>query len=38
MLRAMERRNGDVYLPWFWYWIMFIIRHSPERLFLRLNL
>lgn len=38
IVRAMERSNGDVYLPWFWYWIMLVIRHIPERLFLRLNL
>ena len=38
IVRAMERSNGDVYLPWFWYWIMLAIRHIPERLFLRLNL
>jgi short-subunit dehydrogenase len=38
IVRAMERNSGDVYLPWFWYWIMLAIRHIPERLFLRLNL
>jgi NAD(P)-dependent dehydrogenase (short-subunit alcohol dehydrogenase family) len=35
--RAMERRRGVVYLPWFWYWIMLIVRHIPARLFLHLR-
>jgi decaprenylphospho-beta-D-erythro-pentofuranosid-2-ulose 2-reductase len=35
--RAMERRSGVVYVPWFWYWIMLIVRHIPARLFLRLR-
>jgi len=35
--RAMERRRGVVYLPWFWYWIMLIVRHIPSRLFLHLR-
>jgi short-subunit dehydrogenase len=34
---AMERRNGEVYVPWFWYWIMLIVRHIPERIFLKLQ-
>ncbi len=36
--RAMEERSGVVYLPWFWYWIMLIIRHIPHRLFRRLRI
>lgn len=36
--RAMERRSGVVYLPWFWYWIMLIIRHIPEPLFRKLRI
>jgi short-subunit dehydrogenase len=38
IVRAMDRSNGDVYLPWFWFWIMVVIRHIPERVFLRLKL
>lgn len=36
--RAMERRSGIVYVPWFWYWIMLIIRHMPEPLFRKLRI
>ena len=40
--RAIERalRGGApiVYVPWFWRWIMMIIRSIPERLFVRLKL
>jgi hypothetical protein len=36
--RAMERQSGVVYLPWFWYWIMLIIRHIPHWLFRQLRI
>ena len=36
--RAMERRSGIVYVPWYWYWIMLIIRHIPEPLFRKLRI
>jgi short-subunit dehydrogenase len=36
--RAVERRLHVVYVPWFWRWIMLIIRLIPERLFKRLSL
>jgi short-subunit dehydrogenase len=36
--RAVERRIDVVYVPWFWRWIMVIIRLIPERLFKRLSL
>jgi NAD(P)-dependent dehydrogenase (short-subunit alcohol dehydrogenase family) len=36
--RAMERRSGIVYVPWFWYWIMLVIRHIPEPLFRKLRI
>jgi len=35
---AMERGFGTVYTPWFWRWIMFLIRHVPERVFVRTQL
>jgi len=35
---AMERGFGTVYTPWFWRWIMFLIRHVPERVFVRTRL
>ncbi len=35
---AIGRRRSVVYLPWFWWGIMFIIRHIPETVFRRLKL
>jgi short-subunit dehydrogenase len=36
--RALLRGFGIVYTPWFWRWIMMIIKHLPERLFVRTRL
>ncbi|MCA3225478.1 MAG: SDR family oxidoreductase [Burkholderiales bacterium] len=36
--RALERGFGNVYTPWFWRWIMLLIRHVPERVFIRTRL
>lgn len=38
ILKAMKKGSGEVYLPSFWRWIMFIVRHLPEVLFKRLKL
>jgi decaprenylphospho-beta-D-erythro-pentofuranosid-2-ulose 2-reductase len=38
IVRAIDRRKDVVYLPWFWLFIMLIIRHIPERIFKRLSL
>ncbi|MDG4596785.1 MAG: SDR family oxidoreductase [Candidatus Contendobacter sp.] len=38
IVAAVERGRDEVYLPWFWRWIMLIILHIPERLFKRLKL
>jgi decaprenylphospho-beta-D-erythro-pentofuranosid-2-ulose 2-reductase len=38
IVRALDRRSSTVYLPGFWWPIMFIIRAIPERLFWRLSL
>jgi short-subunit dehydrogenase len=35
---ALERGTGVVYTPWFWQWIMLIIRTVPDRIFLRTRL
>jgi short-subunit dehydrogenase len=35
---AMNKRRDVVYLPWFWQWIMLIIKLIPERIFKKLNL
>jgi len=36
--RAIDSGFGVIYTPWFWRWIMQIIRLIPERLFVRLRL
>lgn len=36
--RALARRNGVLYTPGFWRWIMFIVVHLPQALFLRSKL
>jgi decaprenylphospho-beta-D-erythro-pentofuranosid-2-ulose 2-reductase len=37
--RAIVSRRGDtIYTPWFWRWIMLIIRLIPDPIFRRLNL
>jgi short-subunit dehydrogenase len=38
IIKAMRSRRDVVYLPWFWYWIMLIIRLIPERIFKRMKL
>ena len=38
IVRAMQRGTPEVYLPWFWWPIMFILRHLPEPIFVRLKI
>lgn len=38
ILNALRRRRDSVYVPWFWRWIMWVIRNIPERLFKRMKL
>jgi decaprenylphospho-beta-D-erythro-pentofuranosid-2-ulose 2-reductase len=38
IVRAVDRKSDEVYLPGFWRVIMAIIRHIPERLFKKLSL
>ncbi|MFV1997745.1 MAG: SDR family oxidoreductase [Acidiferrobacterales bacterium] len=38
VVAALEKKRNVVYLPWFWRYIMLIIRHIPEALFKRLKL
>jgi short-subunit dehydrogenase len=38
VVRAIERGRDVVYTPWFWRWIMLVIRSIPERVFKRLTL
>ena len=36
--KAVESKKNVVYLPWFWQYIMLIIKHIPEFIFKRLKL
>jgi hypothetical protein len=36
--RALQGGNGEFYTPWFWRWIMLLVRHLPNRVFLRTKL
>lgn len=38
IVTAVDRGRNEVYLPWFWRWIMLIIIHIPESVFKRLKL
>ena len=38
ILRAVRRRRNVIYTPWFWLWIMLIIRHVPEPIFKKLKI
>ncbi len=38
IVQAMRARRDVVYLPWFWRWIMLVLRSIPERVFKRLKL
>ena len=35
---AAQRRRDVIYVPWFWRWIMAIIRAVPERIFKKLSI
>lgn len=36
--RGIQRKSGVIYLPWFWRWIMLVIRLIPESIFKRLKI
>ncbi len=36
IVRAMDRGRPEVFIPWFWSYIMFCVRNAPEWLFQRL--
>ncbi len=38
MVRAQKRGKDVLYTPWFWYFILLVIRLIPERVFKRLSL
>ncbi|BDG09662.1 SDR family oxidoreductase [Anaeromyxobacter paludicola] len=37
IVRAVDRKADEVYLPWFWRLVMFAVRHIPERIFKQLR-
>lgn len=38
MMRAIENQKEEVYLPWFWKYIMLVIKSIPESIFKKINL
>jgi short-subunit dehydrogenase len=38
IVQAIDGGRNIVYLPWFWRWIMLVIRHIPEPVFKKLKL
>jgi len=36
--KAIKKRKDVIYTPWFWRWIMLIIKSIPERIFKKMNL
>jgi decaprenylphospho-beta-D-erythro-pentofuranosid-2-ulose 2-reductase len=38
IVRAIDRKSPVVYLPGFWWYIMFVIRAIPEKVFVRLKI
>lgn len=38
IIKAMQKGKSEVYLPWFWWGIMLIIKHIPEANFKRMSL
>lgn len=38
IVRAIDKKKSIVYLPWFWQWIMLVIKHIPEFAFRRIKL
>jgi decaprenylphospho-beta-D-erythro-pentofuranosid-2-ulose 2-reductase len=37
IVRAIDQRKAVVYLPWFWKWILVIVRSIPESIFRKLS-
>ena len=38
IVSAIDRKKDIVYLPWFWCWIMLVIRMIPEKIFKRMKI
>lgn len=37
IVRALDRRAAEAYVPWYWAWIMPVVKHTPEALFQKLR-
>jgi short-subunit dehydrogenase len=35
--RAIRRRQQQIYTPWFWTWIMLVVRNIPSFVFRRMS-
>jgi decaprenylphospho-beta-D-erythro-pentofuranosid-2-ulose 2-reductase len=38
IVSTIQKRKNVIYVPWFWRWIMIIIRNIPENIFKRMSL
>lgn len=38
MMSGLRRGRNEIYVPWFWRWVMTGIRFTPEEIFKRLNI
>jgi len=38
IVKAIQKRKDVLYVPWFWRWIMLVIRTIPENIFKRMSL
>jgi short-subunit dehydrogenase len=38
ILHAMDKRRDVLFAPWFWRWIMLVVRLIPEGIFKKLKL
>lgn len=38
IVKAIDSRKSVCYTPWFWRWIMLVIRNIPEKIFIRMRL
>ena len=36
-IKAMKKQKSVLYTPWYWFWIMLVIKMIPEKLFRRLK-
>jgi len=37
IVAAVDRGRSEIYVPWFWWWVMLVIREMPQAVFSRLK-